>query len=231
MEMTRMNLSKDLNENIFYRILNFTYWFLLTNIYFFLFTVPFWMVLQFFWNPANLFSWGLLLVSLLPVGPALTAVFSVMGKLHREKAISVTKDYFSAVKGNFRQALLPWTIQLMITSIVIGDILFLAGHEIGSYVTPLCYLILITNGIAALYLYPILSRLEVPLRGLLKLAYGYTLFNIKTTLFLISMVAVTGILVYIIPFISLFFAIGPFCYGVMWIMKNITVELEKKLIV
>ncbi|UXH43202.1 DUF624 domain-containing protein [Rossellomorea vietnamensis] len=226
-----MNLSKDLNENIFYRILNFTYWFLLTNIYFFLFTIPFWLVVQLFWDPANLFSWGILLVSLLPLGPALTAVFSVMGKLHREKTISITKDYFTAVKENMRQALLPWTIHLLITSIVTADIIFLTDHEIGSYITPLCYLILITNAISSLYLYPILSRLEVPLRGLFKLAYGYTLFNIKTTLILISMVAVTGILIYIIPFISLFFIIGPFCYGVMWIMKSIIQELEKKLIV
>ncbi|BCB05857.1 YesL family protein [Bacillus sp. KH172YL63] len=226
-----MNLSKDLNENIFYRTLHYIYWFLLTNIYFSLFTVPFWFVLQLSWNPANLFSWCLLLISLLPVGPALTAVYSVMGKLQREKAISVTRDFFKAMKMNVRQAILPWTAQLLITFILIGDILFLTGHEAGTYLTPLCYLFLIIHVISALYLYPILSRLEIPLIGLVKLSYGYTLFHIKTTFILISLTAITGILIYSIPFISFFFVIGPFAYGVIWILKSTIQELEKKLIV
>ena len=55
----------------------------------------------------NLFTDGIIffVISLSLEGPAVTALLSVMGRLIREKEITIVKDYFRDYKNNFLQAL------------------------------------------------------------------------------------------------------------------------------
>ena len=52
-------------------------------------------------NTVDVYMIIILMLSSIPIGPALTALLSLMGKLTREGDIDVTKDFFEAYKVNF----------------------------------------------------------------------------------------------------------------------------------
>ena len=57
---------------------------------------------------------SIIIICCIPIGPAATALLSVMGKLIREKDINITKDFFKAYKANFFQSLFFWTLEVVL---------------------------------------------------------------------------------------------------------------------
>lgn len=96
-----MSKRKDFYDSPLYTISNYIWYFFISNFYFMLLSFPLILTTAAFKEKLLSDGFGFFLISLLFEGPAITALLSIMGKLIREKDISVTKDYFKAYKVNF----------------------------------------------------------------------------------------------------------------------------------
>jgi len=214
------------HDNILYRIILYSYWFLLTNVFTFIFCLPLLILLQFKMDYSNLFYWVLLFLAVLPIGPALSASFSMMGKVVRVQQLSFLKDVVTSLKQNFSQSLLVWSIQVIISAILVADLVMISNTKLGSYLYPLLFLLMIFNILMGLYLYPLISRFVMTTKSVLKLSFGLIFSKYKLTILLFSLITLTGMILYWFPFISLFFIFGPFCFIVMLILKGLLNNLE-----
>lgn len=185
--MSNNNGSKN---NLLYDTLNYIYYliglnicFLLSNI---LFIIAIFIVKLEFQN--TIFFIG----ALIPTGPSITALFSVIGKFIREKDISPFKDYIEAYKVNFRDSMKIWSIQLILITIVVIDVRLMIVSKNVILVTLFKPLIFI-SGLAvsiSIYLYAILSRFKLKMKDLIKVSVIYT-FK-KLPLSIISLFVLLG---------------------------------------
>ena len=92
-------MSRSITDRPIYTIVRYLYYFFLTNFYFIVCNLLFFIV---FYLADFVFENILLFyITLIPMGPTITAVLSSMGKLVREKDLHPTKDFFIAYKTNF----------------------------------------------------------------------------------------------------------------------------------
>jgi uncharacterized membrane protein YesL len=224
MAMTPM---ADIQENIFYRLILYGYWLTVCNCYFFLFCIPLSLALFLWWNEPNIVTLMLLLAAFIPIGPALTAAYSVMGKIVREKQVEITKAFFKSFKTNFIQSAVICFIQTVFTAIVIIDILFLKQYSIAHYIAPLLYVLLLINVAAGMYMYPLLSYFSISNKSAIKLAVWCAITKWKTTILLLAVLFLLCLIFYYVPKASFYFFIGPFCFIVMLVMNRLLQEIEK----
>jgi uncharacterized membrane protein YesL len=224
-----MGKKKEFGEGPIYTATNYIMWFFLGNFYFLLCNIPLIFIVLSFSGDFITEYLILLTLSLLPVGPAYTALLSVMGKLVREKDVNLTKDYFKAYRTNFLQSLFIWTIQVMAIIILIVDVRFFVGKAYGSVIIPLLYAIMGMILLTGIYIYSILSRF-----------YLRTIDVIKTSFYFLGAkwrVTISCIAVYIVGYtvatrfasIATLFIVSLVCYAVMFFQKDVIKTLEEKL--
>ena len=154
---------KNIIHTPLYKGLQYLYAFLMTNIYFIISNIL--IILTFFSIPTSFSSIPLYYIALIPMGPSLIALFYTMGKLHREKIIQPTKDFFQSYKKNFFISIRYWLIQLTLITILSVDIVYLIskGHIIWTIISVIawCFILIATiNGFA------ILATFEVKVKNL-----------------------------------------------------------------
>lgn len=218
-------------EGPLYTITNYIYWFSVTNIYFILMNLFLVMFLLLPVEPADVNAGYYLMfyLVLLPVGPSLTALLSVMGKLVRDGDASVTKDYFKAYKQNFKQSLFIWFIGLTMISIMLADINFFATKGNASMLIPVFNGMIIIMLILGLYVFPIVSRFYMKASDIVKLSFYYAIKKFKVTILNIIGIIGVGLLIKTFPSISIFFFASIACYMIMYYEKDILKELEEKI--
>lgn len=221
-----MSDRKDFGDGIIFTISNYFWWFLMANIYFLLVNIPFifiWLIsTQAKTSGINLF----LIITAIPIGPALTALFSVMGKLIREKDLDVTKDFFRAYKKNFLEAIFFSSIIIVTLSVIYIDITF-------TKISPIINIMLLTLGFIIIsltfYIFPIVSRFYLRKSDVIKLAFAYSIRKFHIT---ISNWAIfIGIFMALskIPLIMLLFMWSIYGYLTMLLQSGIIKELEGKI--
>lgn len=224
-----MAKSNEFGEGIFFTITNYIWWFLLSSVYFALANLLF----IFVWigtSGKGASSFNLItVVSLLPTGPALVALFSVMGKLVRENDVNMTKDFFKAYKKNFFEALFYWGIFLIILSIIYIDITYLNLN------VQLRFFKIILISIAFIlismmfYVLPIISRFFFRVRDVFKISFYYALKKIHITILnWICLVGLSYILMRTSSSILMFFFWSVLCYLIMLNEKLIFAKIEEK---
>lgn len=225
-----MKKSYQFGEGPIFTITNYIMWFFLGNLYFFLCNFP--LVFMFLVQPQTdtipQEYWVLLVISLIPVGPAFTALLSAMGKLVRENDVNITKDFFSAYKKNFRQSLFLWLIEMVVVGILIVDIRFFTTVSYGIYIKPLFLGFLLIVIAVGFYIFPILSRFYMKSMDVIKISFMYTILKFKITfLIMITIVACY----FILPKMSvlMLFAMSGICYLIMFYQKGNLKELEEKI--
>lgn len=144
---------KNIIQTPLYKGLQYLYAFLMTNIYFLIGNI--FIIFTFFSVPASFSSILLYYIALIPMGPSLIALFYTMGKLHREKTIQPTKDFFQSYRKNFFIAIRYWLIQLTLIIVLAVDIVYLMskGYVLWTVISvvALCIVLIATiNGFAIL---------------------------------------------------------------------------------
>lgn len=230
-----MNGNRNFGEGSFFTIVNYVWWFFLGNLYFFLLNIP--LLLFIFYTlftpdmGKEIFTTGYifyLFIACIPVGPALTALDGVMGKIIREKDVNFTREYFKAYKNSFKQSISVWILQLVFTYIFIIDIRFFTQTSfriIGYAFIGVLSLLLITS----LYVYPIISRFYMKTRDVLRLSLYYAIKRIKTTLLVLSAFVCVGVLFKLIASVTVLFDVSILCYLTMFYEKDILKEVQDKL--
>lgn len=155
---------RNITDTLFYKILQYFYFFLVTNIYFLITNIVFLLALLYI--PISISSILLFAVALIPSGPSVTALFYTMRKLHTQKMIHPTKDFFRSYRSNFGISLRYWAIQVIVMTIFIVDILFVLDRgfillTVISVLVFLIFLLTVVNG------FSILSTFEVGVKNLM----------------------------------------------------------------
>ncbi|MGV8982023.1 DUF624 domain-containing protein [Clostridium sp.] len=227
-------LKREFGEGPLYTIADYLIWFLLGNLYFILLNIPLVIVLfLLIANGSNPLPQGIayiLIICCIPIGPAITALLSVMGRLIREKDISITKDFFKAYKINFFQSLFFWTLETIIISILYIDIKFFISSSYPRVLTVFIFIVLGLIFLVSLHVFPIISRFYFNKKDILKISAYYTIrkFNITILNF-----AILLLVIFIFFRISTFIFVFIFsitCYAIMFYEQKILLEIEEKFV-
>ncbi len=209
-------------------ICSYILWFFVGNFYFNLCNIP--LILYFlFFGIRNIFSsLTLFLLCLLPAGASFTALLSVMGKLLRNKEVSITKDYFSSYKKNFVQSSLLWALQLALFLMFYVNIEFFKKLDLGYLLMPFFYVAMLLLFSISMYIYPLISRFNLKNIDALKISLvlciskpGITLGNIIVLLFSLMLIEIK--LSYAVLFVA-----SIFCFILMFFQKNLLKDLEER---
>jgi Predicted integral membrane protein len=223
---------KDFGEGILFNITNYVFWFFMGNIYFALLNIPliFIFMTAILSNEINLNSQGfgfVAFICLIPVGPAGTALLSVMGKLVREKDINITKDFFNAYKVNFKQSLFLWTFEILLISVLFIDIRFLISQNSPAIITILLYAAIVFIVFIGFYTLPILSCFYIQSKDVIKLSTYYSFRKFNITFLNLSSFVLAGILILKVSMYFLFFISSIVCYLLMFNLQKTLLEIEK----
>ncbi|MGL5328811.1 MAG: DUF624 domain-containing protein [Peptostreptococcaceae bacterium] len=187
-----MSNNNKLKGSLFHDVVNYIYYFVVVNTCFILSNLLFIIAISIvkleFQNTI------IFMLALIPTGPSITALFSVVGKFIREKNIRPCKDYFDAYKLNFKESMKVWSIQLVIILIMVIDIRYMLVSEnvvLLALFKPLLFIGAIILSIS-IYLYAILSRFKFRTNDLIKLSVIYT-FK-KLPLSMINIFVIFGLL-------------------------------------
>ena len=222
-----MKDKNDILNNKVYAITNYVANFFITNLWFLVMISP--IIIYIYIFESNISMSIFLLLSIL-VGPALTALFSIMGKLVREGEIAPTKDFFRFYKINFLQSLLVGIILNILISIAYFDMNYFSskGNQCFSYIF-LAFLALIV--MLSLYIYPIISRYNIKIVHLFKISIKLLIKKIYISLSCISIIIIVLGLVRItrLSLVGVLFGASIICYIIMRIEKNTIDELEEEI--
>ena len=229
-----MRKKREFGEGVIFTITNYVWWFFLGNFYFCILNIPFIFVAIGMRNygTADVNMISILMLSSIPIGPALTALLSLMGKLTREGDIDVTKDFFKAYKVNFLDSILFWTLGLSILTLAWINILF-SNNNSSFTITGIISKIMIFACIAlGFYIFPIISRFYLKKKYVLVLSLIYLIKKIYVCIICIAaaymlwFILITIKLAVILPL----FSVSILCYLVMLLEKGMLQKIEEKYI-
>lgn len=223
-----MKRKREFGEGIVFIISNYIWWLILANLYFWLLNTPLIIVVLSMAISGDYNVNLLFVVALLPLGPALTALFSIMGKLTREGDINVTKDFFKAYKINFFDSLLFWSIEVAVILMLWTEIKFINVNENLYYLGIIPRLMLFLFVTLTFYIFPILSRFYLKKKDVLRLS---VLYLFKKIYLGIIFFAVIFILWFMLSktsgaLIVLFF-VSLMAYFIMYLEKGMLQEIEE----
>ena len=229
--MRNTRQKKEFGEGAVYTFSTYIMWFLQGNFYFWLMNIPFIFVLALIFLSENSDLSLLLAISAIPMGPALTALFSIMGKLVREKDLNVTEDFFKYYKLNFFESLFFWILELLVFFVIYADKMY-AMSVIGVQALQLIFLVLMFLCVSlTFHLFPIISRFYLKKSIAIRLALYYSIKKIHISILSLGLIYIMWNALLKIPSISLLIillSVSIVCYMVMRFYNNTLLELEEK---
>lgn len=224
---------REFGEGPIYTITNYLFWFLMGNLCFGLLNIPLILILlAIISNGNNPLPQGFSIIAyicFIPIGPALAALFSVMGKLVREKDVNITKDFFKAYKVNFLQSLFLFSFEIIIIVALYTDTIFVIARRLPSILLMLLYAIIILVFIMGLFMMPIQSRFYLKSKDIIKLTAYYTIRKLNITFLNSVILAGIGYIFFKVSPLIIVVIPSIFCYLIMFNEQNILVEIEKNL--
>ena len=221
---------KEFGEGIIFTASNYIFWFLLSNFYFWLMNIPFIFVLFLMAASQSDGFTLLLIISALPMGPALTALLSIMGKLVREKDVNVTKDFFKAYKVNFFESFYFSLLEVVLLSICFVDIMYAKAKF--PQLQPVFMIIgLIIIGMN-FYLFPIISRFYLKKIDTIKLTFVYFFKRIHVCIICFAVIYIIWSLLAktsAVVLMVLLFSMSILCYVTMVFQNKMLLQIEEKL--
>jgi hypothetical protein len=227
-----MSKKREFNDGFIVKFFNYVWWFLLGNFYFWILNIPFIFV------ALGLISYGtvdvymiiILMLSSIPIGPALTALLSLMGKLTREGDIDATKDFFKAYKVNFFDSVFFWTVGIIILTLAWVDVLYFNINSSLSLVGIIPRIIIFVCIALGFNIFPIISRFYLKKKEVLALS---SIYLIKKIYVCIISIAATFIIwniftkIKFVVILPLFF-VSIICYLIMLMEKSMLLDIEEK---
>jgi len=222
-----MATKKEFGEGPIYSFFNYVMWIFTSNIYFMLCNILLIIYLMVFSGDIKS-TYFLLYLVLLPLAPALTALYATVGKIIREKDISVTSYFFKSYKTNFKQAFILGFMECTIILIAIKDIQFFSTTKYGAYFTPFFIVLIVFVFCIGLYAFPLLSRFYLKTMDILKFSFVYSVKKVNITIFNLASIVFAAFILYQFPSVSMFFIFSGTCYLIMYYEMKVLNELEDK---
>lgn len=216
---------KNITQTKLYKILQYVYYFLISNIWF-LVTNSIFFIGQLYIS-LSISSILLYVLILIPSGPSVTALFFTMRKLLIEKDISPTKQFFKSYKENFWVSLKYWFIQLLLLTVLIVDLLFILdrGYLFLAVVVAIIIIFLLLMTINA---FLILSTFEVTTKNLFIFSFLTVVKNFIKSITNLSILFGFGIIWYVIPSQASLFIFSVTVYYLVRNNQLILKNMEEK---
>jgi uncharacterized membrane protein YesL len=225
---------REFGEGPLFTIADYVSWFLLGNLYFLLLNIPLIIIVMLLLpNGTNPLPQGFIYIVALcciPLGPSITALLSVMGKLVREKDINITKDFFKAYKVNFSQSLFFGFLETIIMFSLYLDVKFFISSGYSNALVVLAFMFMILILLLSLHLFPIISRFYFSKKDILKISAYYTIKKFKNTLLNFCIILLAVLIFFKISNIIAVFIFSITCYGIMFYEQKILIEIEDKFV-
>ncbi|ATD54174.1 DUF624 domain-containing protein [Clostridium chauvoei] len=205
---------------------NYVFWFFLLNIFFMILNIP--VVLFFlFVGISNIFTYlPLFLVTLIPTGAAFTTLLFCMGKIVRDKDLSVLKDFIRGFKMNFKQSTLFWCAELFIIFILHSNIKFFSTVKYNLVLTCIFTGLLILLALVTPYIYILISRFSMKNLDLIKASIILTFTRPILTICNVLIAAITLILFEVSPGTTVLFISSVFTFLLAFSNKALLRDLE-----
>lgn len=219
--------NKDLFDRPLYKIFNYVYYFSGANILFLISNILFLMVYEA--AELNIYSYVLLFVTAIPLGPSISALLSVMGKLLQEKEIEVWKDYSSAYRQNFKQSLKIWMILLIVMVILLVDVKAVSSNPNYRFFAAFFLGIMIILLLIALYSFPILTKFDMKTIDVIRASIYFSIRKLPTTAVKIVIIIGTFYVLRYLKFVGFMFFTSVIAFLIMFYDRSTFAELESKL--
>lgn len=220
---------KVFTDGVLFTITNYIWWLLLANIYFLVVNIPIiFVALGFFIQ--RTFEFNIyVFMTLLPIGPALTALFSIMGKLVREKDLDVTKDFFKAYKNNFLEAFFYWSFLL---TILCGLYIYLYFFNVRIPIPFIKYGLWVAGIIIIsmiFYTLPIISRFYFKIKDVIRISLLYLVKKAHLSILILAYMFVFFFIYLEFPNIVFFlFGWSILAFLIMFTLRNVLDEIQRK---
>lgn len=219
-------VEKDMTEGKLYIMTQYLSWILVSSILFIVMNLLFIFILLVGITgiaegliPVHVVILTTILTSI-PMGPAFTALLTVMKRILNHTIDSVIKDFFRGYRAEFKQSLIAWII---ILSILIAS---LFNYYLSYRIESLHVLILPSLMIASLamcmcfYIFPLIVSYHMKLKDLLKLALYFVFKEYKTTLIILITFVVSSYLFLRLPMFLIFIYPGGLALFLMFLMRK-----------
>ena len=198
---------------------------LITNIYFLIAISPFLIYCLALGNDISIYIVAILAVI---VGPAISTVFSVLGRVIKGKETNAPQDFLYFYKLNFLQGILAGAIISAILLVAYLDM----GYFLKMGVNKILYLFIVIKGFilaVSLYVFPIIARISAKTLDVFKLAIEYTIkkFYLSLTMITIVIAFLFAVKLLKISLISLLFGPVVIAYIILLLEKNILIDAEE----
>ncbi|MVX63963.1 DUF624 domain-containing protein [Clostridium chromiireducens] len=227
-----MNKKREFSQGVIFTIFNYVWWFLLGNFYFWILNIPFIFVTLGLLNyrTVDVYMIIILMLSSIPIGPALTALLSVMGKLIREGDIDATKDFFKAYKVNFLDSVFFWTLGIIILTLAWIELLYFNNYSSLTLMKIMPVIIIFICISIWFHIFPIISRFYLKKKEVLALSLTYMIKKIYVVIISIAAAFILWIVFIKIKFVMilLLFFVSIICYLIMFMEKSMLLDIEEK---
>lgn len=222
-------MQKDFYDQPLFTISNYFITYFLNSIYFSLcniLLILFFLLIQISSENFSLFS---LFVALIPLGPALGALYCTMGKVVREKEL-FSSYYWKSYKNNFLSFLKIWMFFLIIICILLFDFRYFYLNSSSSKLHWLFMILAILFSLLGTYAFSINSRFKITFKNLVILSISYMFKNFGTTILKFVVILVAYYLTKYLSIGFLMFIPGIICILFYYYDKSMLNEIEEKYI-
>lgn len=150
------------------------------------------------------FLWLICSIPIVTIGPSTSALYYTIVKVVRRRRSTVTKSFFHSFKNNLGQGIVL-TVFYLLYGAAVGFYILAALKsriQMDSYAVWSLGIIMIGPFLFTIvYIFPILSRFQAGLLKQFQYAFYMSVRHFPSTVILIIMLTVTGILIYFVPFL------------------------------
>lgn len=149
--------------------------------------------------------WVLLLIPIVTIGPATSAMYYCMVKVIRRERGYLTREFISAFKSNFKVGALTSIILAFAYFILIFDLKWAREVEgtKGFFLVSAFNSMLFLITCVAIYAFPILSRFRIKTKQLLKTSLFMAMKHLPSTILIAIIIAVFALATYLINILFL----------------------------
>lgn len=223
------NKNNYFGEGVVFTISDYFIYFLMGSIYFWVLNIP--LIIYLIISSINP-RWDsklLLFIALIPIFPAGSALLSVMGKLFREKELSITRDFFCSYKTNFVISVKIGLLQVFLLGVFNLEKLYISLNEGLKFFKYLIEILILINIMINFYLLSIISRFYVRFFDLYKLSIYYLVRKPYIGIVSIIVIYLLEIIAYKLSFVLGLFFTSILGYVVISMMNNILTILENRI--
>ena len=136
-------------------------------------------------------------IPIVTAGAAFTALHYVCLKMVRGEECYIVKDYFKSFRANFKQATVIWLILLVALGVFVCDlvVMYVAEIQFPFIVRALVLLLGILVMSVFMFVFPLQSKFENPVKQTIKNAFKASMLQFHKTIVMIAMIFIPPVLI------------------------------------